>query len=206
MYCYCMFKVSCRFSIVSLDCPTVICQIYFRQSHRYHRLDGYTQTILYLRSISSASIIRYWRIFMHRFTNAVAYEFTNDSIAFGFTMRLYSITDVSYSPAWQRNLNSTIQGFLCRFKQKSDLLRDFAYTERIARVTIVTIQQDSTVNRNNIPFLQRGIIGHPMYYHIIYRCTYRRWKRFTTTWIRKSLESGNRSIVFYVLFGNLIKL
>ena len=76
----------------------------------------------------------------------MTYELANDSIAMRLAKCLYRRADVTDAPALLGICYSLIKGFLRDFKQLGNLVRDFAYTKCIARISIETIQKHSAVH------------------------------------------------------------
>ena len=140
MYRYGVLEVGCRLAIASAYCPSVVREIYLGATHRYHGLDGYAHATLDLWTIARTTIVGNGWVLMHLLPYAVPDELAYDAEALGFTMLLYSITDISYTPARQGHLNTTVKSFLGCLEQLRDLLRDLTYTERVAGVTIPSIQ------------------------------------------------------------------
>ena len=140
MYRYGVLEVGCRFAIASAYRPSVVRKIYLWTAHRYHRLDSYAHATLDLWTIARTTIVGNRWVLMHLLPYAMANELTYDAEALGCTMLLYSLSDVSYAPARQGHLNTTLKSSLGCLEQLRDLLRDLTYTERVAGVTIPSIQ------------------------------------------------------------------
>ncbi len=121
-----------------------------------------------------------------------------------FTMLLHSITHITDTLTRQCGLNTQIKRLLGYTKKSFHLFGNFTYTERVARVSIISVQQSPTINRDDITFFKWLIIGNAMNYTIIHRSTdcSRKWAAIR---IGESFKRRNCTVVSYKLVSNPIQ-
>ncbi len=199
-----MLKMSCTFAIFRPDSPTVTLHYDSTVAQSYHRLDGDTHSLFQHCPITTFTVIRNLRIFMHFLPYAMPYEFTHDSIGIGLTMLLYGITDVAQTFAMHSILYAGIQGFFGYFQQLTDIIRNLTYTKRISRITTKSVHICATINRHDITLFQHHIPRYAMHNLLVYRCAYGRRERLALR-IGEALESRHRPMIPDELFSHLVK-
>ena len=103
-----MLKMCSTFTISGPHSPSITFHNHLSISQCYHRLYRYAKASFHQRSISSFTIIRHLRIFVHLFTNAMTNKLTHYTIRVRLTILLNSIPDVSDSFALHCVLNANI--------------------------------------------------------------------------------------------------
>ena len=129
----------------------------------YHRLDSNTETTFQHRSVTTSTIVRYLRIFVHVLANTMTYKLTNNSIRTSLAILLDGITDVSYTFAVNSIFNSDVKCFFCGFQQLTNIVCNLTDTKSISGISAKAIHVSSTIHRNDIPVFQYHITGDAMH-------------------------------------------
>ena len=105
---------------------------------------------------------------MHLSADAMTGEFSHHTIPFRLAVVLNRAADIAHMVAGFGHGNGLVERIMCRHHQTSDLLTYLADTERVARVAVETIQQCSTVDRDDVTIAQDGlVVRNTMHHHII---------------------------------------
>ena len=107
-----MLEMSCRFTVLSTDGPTVLVKPDITFSHGYHRFNGYTHGGFQHDTVASFSVVRNLWILMHLMTDAMTCEFPDYTIALSLAMALYGVTDISQMSSMHCLLYTLIKRFL----------------------------------------------------------------------------------------------
>ena len=92
-----MLKMCSTFTISGPHSPSVTFHYHLSVSQCYHRLYRYAKASFHQWSISSFTIVRNLRIFVHLFTDAMANKLTHYTIRMRLTILLNSISDITNS-------------------------------------------------------------------------------------------------------------
>ena len=104
--------------------------------------------------MSRIAIIRQVWLFMHLGTDTVADKFAHHGKAVFFDPLLHGRGDIAQAVSRPNLLNGLIQRFASHAQQIAELRPNFPDGKRQRRISIITIQLDSEIERNNVPFSQ----------------------------------------------------
>ena len=142
---------------------------------------------------------------MHLLSNAVSNELFHHAVTIRLTMTLHRIADIANPPTGQRGLDAQIKRLLCHPQKPLHIRRDLADTERVTRITVISVQQRAAVYRHHITVLQRTVIRNAMHHHFIDRRANRCRKRPPVR-VGIPFESGNRPVVPNELLRQTVQL
>ena len=131
--------------------------------------------------------------------NSVSGKFSYHSVTAAFAVILNSETDMSDSVASFSLIDTYIKRLLCCLQQSQHRFVNFANRESITTVSVVTIENGSTVESDNVSIFEHVVRRETMNYFIV---------DFNTKRSREpviSFETRNCSMVTDKLFSNLIK-
>jgi hypothetical protein len=133
-------------------------------------------------------------------------ELAYDTIALSFAMALDGITDVAYAMASHRGLDTPVQGLLGGLEQKLDFWTDLAYTEGVAGVAIVAVEEGATVDGDDVTVAQYGLLGrYAVYDHIVHGGADTP-REGTSIGVRKTFEGRFCAVVANEFLGETIEL
>lgn len=147
---YRMLIMSCRFTITSAYSPTVGHQPNLAVTQGYHRLDGYAHAFFKHDTVATGAIIGYRRILMHFFSNAMACQFTNHSVAETLTIVLYCSSYIADMMTGNRLFYAFIKRFFGNLQKLFDLRLNLSDTKRITTVAVISCKKRATIDRNDI--------------------------------------------------------
>src|SRR6185437_3254060 len=158
--------------------PTVTLGINLASSKVDHRLDSQHETLFQFGAGTPASVIWDLRLFMHVFAQPMPYQLTDYAITILLRRVLFDgIGDIPDPVAGDSLFNAFVKGLFRYLYQLHDLGPRIADGESICMISIPAFFEDPDIYGNDVPFLQRLIIGKTMHDHIVHRST--RGKRIT---------------------------
>ena len=181
--------------VAGLDGPAVRHHIYFITALRDHRLDGDAKAVAQLLAFSSASVVGNLRVLVHLAPYTVSYELADDAVALGFAMALDGVADVSDAMSGYSLFDAFVESLLGGSEQTLGLIADFADHEGIAGVAVVTVEEGSAVNRDDVALLEDVFLArYSVYHHIVDGCADAAGERATVV-IRETLEGGFCTVI-----------
>jgi len=158
-----VLEMGCGLAVASHYAPLVGCEVDRTVTKSDHRLDGDAHACFQGYSVAATSVVGNLRRLMHLPSYAVAGELAYNSISVGFAITLYGPADVADMIAGYSLLYSFVERCLGDAQQALNFVGDFAYTERVATVTVETVEQCSAINRDDVAFFQDNLItGYAM--------------------------------------------
>ena len=192
-------------AVLRADTPTILLQIDITLAHCYHGLDSYTHTGLKHYPVTTSTIVRDLRIFVHLSTDAVSCQFSHDTITSLLAVILYCITDITEVSACYSILYTLIERLLSDFQQPFHILGDLTNAKRIAGISVKPIQKSATINRDDVSVFQYlFLIWDTMHYNVIDGSADAGRKR-TAIGIRETFERGDSTMVANELISYLVQ-
>src|SRR6185503_12473856 len=133
-----------------------------------HRLDREHVSGPYFGTLTRLAVIWYLRVFVHTPPNAVPDILADNRVTIRLSMFLDCRTDVSQVPARPALLDSEIQTLLGNPDQSQPVVVHFSDRDGCCRIANEPLQRYSTIDREDVAFLQFVLGRKPVNHLLIY--------------------------------------
>ena len=164
-----VLKVSGRLAVTGYHTPAVLKHGQLMAAHRYHRLNGYAQTVFQLLARALIAIVRHLRVLVHLMSDAVTYKLAHNTISVTLAVLLHCMANVPETVSHNSLLNALVKRLLCYTQELLDLGLDLAHTKCVTRVTAKAVNKCATIHRHDVAIAQRLVIRNAVHHHIVDR-------------------------------------